>query len=36
MTDVLRRGRVSLAFGFFAQGVAFAMLVTLIPAVQDR
>ncbi|MFH8236935.1 MFS transporter [Streptomyces sp. NPDC018321] len=36
MTDVLRRGRVSLAFGFFAQGVAFALLVTRIPAVQDR
>jgi MFS family permease len=25
-----------LAFGFFAQGVAFALLVTRIPAVQDR
>ncbi|MEU9591233.1 MFS transporter [Streptomyces sp. NPDC048219] len=36
MTDVLRRGRASLAFGFFAQGVAFALLVTRIPAVQDR
>ncbi|MDI3102335.1 MULTISPECIES: MFS transporter [Streptomyces] len=36
MTDVLRRGRVSLAFGFFAQGVAFALLVTRIPAVQER
>ncbi|MFD5006439.1 MFS transporter [Streptomyces mutabilis] len=36
MTDVLRHGRVSLAFGFFAQGVAFALLVTRIPAVQDR
>ncbi|CAL9495220.1 Inner membrane protein YbjJ [Streptomyces sp. enrichment culture] len=36
MTDVARRGRVSLAFGFFAQGVAFALLVTRIPAVQDR
>ncbi|MFE1016181.1 MFS transporter [Streptomyces sp. NPDC058794] len=36
MTDVLRRGRVSLAFGFFAQGVAFALLVTRIPAIQDR
>ncbi|MBT2411604.1 MFS transporter [Streptomyces sp. ISL-12] len=36
MTDVPRRGRVSLAFGFFAQGVAFALLVTRIPAVQDR
>ncbi|ANB07754.1 transporter [Streptomyces ambofaciens] len=33
---MLRRGRASLAFGFFAQGVAFALLVTRIPAVQDR
>ncbi|MER6853372.1 MFS transporter [Streptomyces flaveolus] len=36
MTDVLRRGRASLALGFFAQGVAFALLVTRIPAIQDR
>ncbi|MFK4544594.1 MFS family permease [Streptomyces tendae] len=36
MTDVLRHGRTSLAFGFFAQGVAFALLVTRIPAIQDR
>ncbi|MFH9860769.1 MFS transporter [Streptomyces sp. NPDC017202] len=36
MTEVLRRGRASLSFGFFAQGVAFALLVTRIPAVQDR
>ncbi|MGW6912163.1 MFS transporter [Streptomyces sp. NPDC054940] len=36
MTDVLRRGRASLAFGFLAQGVAFALLVTRIPAIQDR
>jgi MFS family permease len=36
MTDVLRRGRASLAFSFFTQGVAFALLVTRIPAVQDR
>ncbi|AWW38291.1 transporter [Streptomyces sp. AS58] len=36
MTGVLRRGRASLAFGFFAQGVAFALLVTRIPAIQDR
>ncbi|TPQ16918.1 MFS transporter [Streptomyces sporangiiformans] len=36
MTDVLRRGRASLAFGFFAQGVAFALLVTRIPAIQDQ
>ncbi|MFJ6571684.1 MFS transporter [Streptomyces sp. NPDC091292] len=36
MTDVLRRGRASLAFSFFVQGVAFALLVTRIPAIQDR
>lgn len=36
MTDVLRRGRASLSFGFFAQGAAFALLVTRIPAIQDR
>ncbi|MEV6002854.1 MFS transporter [Streptomyces griseomycini] len=36
MTDVLRHGRVSLAFSFLVQGVAFALLVTRIPAVQDR
>ncbi|MGW5567992.1 MFS transporter [Streptomyces tendae] len=36
MTAVLRHGRASLAFGFFAQGVAFALLVTRIPAIQDR
>ncbi|MER7490696.1 MFS transporter [Streptomyces sp. NPDC126497] len=36
MTDVLRRGRSSLAFAFLGQGVAFALLVTRIPAVQDR
>ncbi|CAL9546426.1 MFS transporter [Streptomyces sp. enrichment culture] len=36
MTDVLRRGRAALAFGFFVQGVAFALLVTRIPAIQDR
>ncbi|MFF3877501.1 MFS transporter [Streptomyces sp. NPDC001978] len=36
MTDVLRRGRASLAFSFFAQGAAFALLVTRIPAIQDR
>ncbi|WST06260.1 MFS transporter [Streptomyces sp. NBC_01171] len=36
MTDVLRRGRASLAFGFFVQGVAFALLVTRIPAMQER
>ncbi|SDC80597.1 MFS transporter [Streptomyces prasinopilosus] len=36
MTDVLRRGRASLAFAFLVQGVAFALLVTRIPAIQDR
>lgn len=37
MTDArLRHGRGSLAFAFLAQGVAFALLVTRIPAVQDR
>ncbi|MEU3855494.1 MFS transporter [Streptomyces sp. NPDC029554] len=36
MTDVLRRGRASLAYGFLVQGVAFALLVTRIPAIQDR
>ncbi|UUU31749.1 MFS transporter [Streptomyces sp. CA-210063] len=36
MTDVLRRGRAALAFSFLVQGVAFALLVTRIPAIQDR
>ncbi|MBX7466082.1 MULTISPECIES: MFS transporter [unclassified Streptomyces] len=37
MTDVrLRHGRASLAVSFFAQGMAFALLVTRIPAIQDR
>ncbi|WP_282796100.1 MFS transporter [Streptomyces sp. CC224B] len=36
MTKTLRRGRASLAFGFAVQGVAFALLVTRIPALQDR
>ncbi|MFB7178185.1 MFS transporter [Streptomyces sp. NPDC056257] len=38
MTDDvrLRRGRGALGFSFFAQGVAFALLVTRIPAIQDR
>ncbi|MHC3473198.1 MFS transporter [Streptomyces sp. 7R007] len=36
MTEVLRRGRASLAFSFFAQGATFALLVTRIPAIQDR
>ncbi|MET9799130.1 MFS transporter [Streptomyces sp. NPDC006368] len=31
-----RRGRGSLAVVFFAQGVTFALLVTRIPAIQDR
>ncbi|GGV76357.1 MFS transporter [Streptomyces massasporeus] len=33
---MLRRGRGSLAFSFLVQGVAFALLVTRIPAIQDR
>ncbi|MCX4692645.1 MFS transporter [Streptomyces sp. NBC_01408] len=38
MTDDvrLRRGRGALGVSFFAQGVAFALLVTRIPAIQDR
>ncbi|MFI8849107.1 MFS transporter [Streptomyces sp. 891-h] len=37
MTDArMRHGRAALAFSFLAQGVAFALLVTRIPAVQDR
>jgi MFS family permease len=37
MTDArFRHGRASLALSFFAQGVAFALLVTRIPAIQDR
>ncbi|WP_129288149.1 MFS transporter [Streptomyces sp. GZWMJZ-114] len=32
----LRHGRVALALSFFVQGAAFALLVTRIPAVQDR
>ncbi|MEB3965798.1 MFS transporter [Streptomyces kunmingensis] len=36
MTGAMRRGRRSLGFGFFAQGAAFALLVTRIPAVQDQ
>lgn len=32
----LRHGRASLALSFFVQGVAFALLVTRIPAIQDR
>ncbi|KEG40789.1 transporter [Streptomyces griseorubens] len=33
---MLRRGRASLAFSFLVQGVAFALLVTRIPGIQDR
>ena len=39
MDDVdarLRHGRVSLAVSFFVQGAVFALLVTRIPALQDR
>src|SRR3981189_2883801 len=32
----LRHGRASLAVSFFAQGTCFALLVTRIPALQDR
>ncbi|AEW95769.1 major facilitator superfamily permease [Streptantibioticus cattleyicolor NRRL 8057 = DSM 46488] len=32
----MRHGRVSLAVSFFVQGAVFALLVTRIPAVQDR
>lgn len=32
----MRRGRGSLAVSFFVQGVTFALLVTRIPAIQDR
>ncbi|MGP3772782.1 MFS transporter [Streptomyces sp. SDT5-1] len=32
----LRWGRAALAFSFFAQGAAFALLVTRIPAIQDQ
>ncbi|WP_030911337.1 MFS transporter [Streptomyces sp. NRRL F-5126] len=32
----LRHGRVSLGVSFFVQGVTFALLVTRIPAIQDR
>ncbi|PWI45657.1 MFS transporter [Streptomyces sp. ICBB 8177] len=32
----LRRGRASLAVSFFVQGAVFALLVTRIPALQDR
>ncbi|MEU6122249.1 MFS transporter [Streptomyces sp. NPDC047123] len=36
MTEELRRGRASLAFAFLVQGATFALLVTRIPAIQDR
>ncbi|MER5363199.1 MFS transporter [Streptomyces sp. NPDC002785] len=37
MTDArVRHGRASLALSFFVQGVTFALLVTRIPAIQDR
>ncbi|WP_329209851.1 MFS transporter [Streptomyces sp. NBC_00683] len=37
MTDArLRHGRASLALSFLVQGVTFALLVTRIPAIQDR
>ncbi|MDJ0465580.1 MFS transporter [Streptomyces sp. H27-C3] len=37
MTDTrLRHGRASLGLSFFTQGVAFALLVTRLPAIQDR
>ncbi|MEV6163828.1 MFS transporter [Streptomyces sp. NPDC052052] len=32
----LRHGRASLTLSFFAQGATFALLVTRIPAIQDR
>lgn len=32
----LRHGRISLALSFFIQGAVFALLVTRIPAIQDR
>ncbi|WP_030416671.1 MFS transporter [Streptomyces sp. NRRL S-1448] len=32
----LRHGRVALALSFFVQGAVFALLVTRIPAIQDR
>ncbi|MFP3988706.1 MFS transporter [Streptomyces sp. E11-3] len=35
-TARLRYGRASLAVSFLVQGVAFALLVTRIPAIQDR
>ncbi|WP_335978510.1 MULTISPECIES: MFS transporter [Streptomycetaceae] len=34
--QALRQGRAALAVSFFAQGALFALLVTRIPAIQDR
>lgn len=34
--DRLRLGRIALSVSFFAQGALFALLVTRIPAIQDR
>ncbi|WP_329175857.1 MFS transporter [Streptomyces sp. NBC_01477] len=34
--QTLRHGRAALAVSFFAQGALFALLVTRIPAIQDR
>lgn len=36
ITGVMRRGRGALGFSFYAQGAAFALLVTRIPALQDQ
>ncbi|RAJ70691.1 putative MFS family arabinose efflux permease [Streptomyces sp. PsTaAH-137] len=36
ITGAMRWGRRALGFSFFAQGVAFALLVTRIPAIQDQ
>src|SRR4051812_39093050 len=36
ITGAQRRGRGALGFSFFAQGAAFALLVTRIPAIQDQ
>ncbi|MFD7922972.1 MFS transporter [Streptomyces sp. NPDC059740] len=35
-TPALRRGRAALGVSFFVQGAVFALLVTRIPAIQDR
>ncbi|MFJ4715131.1 MFS transporter [Streptomyces sp. NPDC088785] len=36
ITGAMRWGRRALGFSFFAQGAAFALLVTRIPAIQDQ